>query len=455
MKVYDLIVIGSGAGLNVASTAANRGKEVAVIDKDELGGTCLNRGCIPSKLLIHHSDVADTINNSEKFNIKASIEDIDFSKIVSEVNDSVSEDSKSILENIENSKRITLYRDRAEFTEEKTLKVGGEKISAPKVVIAAGSRPHIPDIEGIDTIDYITSKEALKLKEKPEHLIIIGGGYVSAELAHFFGSLGTKITIVERSNRLLKREDIDVSEKMTEIFQEKYDVKLNYQTVKFESTDDGKKKVIAVNDNDERIELEGDQVLIAAGRVPNTDILKVERTGVDTDSDGFVETDEYLETNIGGIWALGDIAGNYMFRHSANLESQYVFWNALMDEKQPVDYTAMPHAVFGNPEIAGVGRTEQELKEKDIDYDVGIAYYRNTAMGSALKEEDGFAKVLVSPDHERILGCHILGPHASILIHEVILAMKMGVHPHGVSHVIHIHPALSEVIDRAFANVHG
>lgn len=453
MNKFDVIVIGSGSGLDVASAAARKGLEVALIEKGPLGGTCLNRGCIPSKMLIHRADIAQTIKNSEKFGIEAEIANIDFSSIVKEVNDEVKSDAKSIEKAWRESKPHRLYKKEGKFIGKKTLKIGNEKIRGDKIIVAAGARPFIPPIEGIDDVDYITSKEALKLKKRPEHLVIIGGGYIAAELGHFYGSLGTEVTIIGRNENLIGREDIEISEKFTELFKEKYNVKTGYEAKEVWQKGD-EIFVKAENKEGDEIVTSGDQLLMATGRRPNTDILEVEKGGIETNERGFIKTNEYLETSTENTWALGDIVGKWMFKHSANLEAQYVYINALTEHKHKIDYTAMPHAIFSNPQVAGVGKTEQELENKGKKYLKGIYEYKDTAMGSALKEEDGFVKVLINPENGKILGCHILGSHASILIHEVVVAMKSGSGTvKDIRNSVHIHPALNEVVQRAFSNL--
>jgi dihydrolipoamide dehydrogenase len=449
MKEFDLIVIGSGSGLDVASAYARRGHDVAVVEPGRLGGTCLNRGCIPSKMLIHHADIVETVDDSERFHIDAEINDVDFQEIIEEVNETVREDSKSIEEGIRSSDQHTLYRTEASFVDDKTLEVDGEEITAEKIVVAAGSRPLVPPIDGIENVDYLTSKEALRLDEKPEEMVIVGGGYISAELAHFYDAMGTEITILEMNDRLLNREDREVSEKFTELARNKYNVETGVRAEELDQ--DGDSKMVRASRDGEELEFEADEILIAAGRRPNTDKLEVDETSIETDDRGFVETDEYLETSVEGVYALGDIAGNYMFKHSANLEAEHVFRNSLAGNSFPVDYTAMPHAVFSSPQVAGVGKTEQELEEEDY---VSATYeYSKTGMGLALKEEDGFVKVLASEEGD-ILGCHIIGPEASTLVHEVLVSMRKGSGKvSDIKDTVHVHPALNEVVQRAFNQV--
>lgn len=448
MQEFDCIVIGAGSGLNVASGFARHGKEVAVVEPGPLGGTCLNRGCIPSKMLIAHADIADAIGRSGEFHIDASMEGVDFSSIVQEVNDTVAEDAQSIERGIEDSDNHTLFQEEARFVDEKVLEVGDERITAPKIVVAAGSRPLVPPIDGLEDVDYMTSKDALEPEEQPDRLVIIGGGYIACELAYFYGALGTEVTIIEMADTLLSREDMEVAELFTQRFVEDHDVYLGMRASEV-SEQDGRITVTAEDEDGATETVEGDALLVAAGRRPNTDRLGVEEAGLETDDRGFLVTDEQLRTSVDGIWALGDIAGNWMFKHSANEEAKVVLRNALLDAGREFDDSAMPHAVFSNPEIAGVGATEQELEEDGREYRSATYDYRKTGKGMALKE-DGFAKVLIDPDDRSILGFHIVGPHASQLIHEVLVAMRAGSGTVGdIKDTIHIHPALNEVVQRA------
>jgi len=443
MKEYDLIVIGAGSGLDVASAMHSKGEKVALIEPGPLGGTCLNRGCIPSKMLIHRAQLANEIRDSEKFGIKASIEDIDFEEMIKEVNKNVSEDAEAIESGVENADKYDLYRSEASFVEDKVVEVDGEKLTAEKILISAGSRPFIPPVEGVEEVDYLTSKDALELEEKPDSIVIVGGGYIAAEMAFFYSEMGTDVTIVERGEKLLKREDKEVSDKFTGLAQERYNVILEASAEKIEEKNDRK---IAHLDNGGTVE--ADEILMATGRRPNTDKMKLkENTSISVTDRGFIQTDTGLMTSVEGVFALGDIAENFMFKHSANYEASIVYKNMNgMDVE--ADFTAMPHAVFTKPQIAGVGKTEQELEEQERNYRKSVYNYENTGMGQALKEENGFVKVLAREDE--ILGAHIIGPEASTLIHEVLPVMRSGGGVSEIRDAIHIHPALSEVVGRAF-----
>lgn len=450
MKEYDIIVIGGGSGLDVASAYHGRDKKVAVIEPGPLGGTCLNRGCIPSKMLIHRADIIEKIENSEKFHIDSEINEINYEEIIQEVNGEVRQDAEQIKKGIENAENYHLYQEEARFVDEQTIVAGEEELKAEKIIVAAGTRPLVPPIEGLEQTDYMTSKEALELEEKPEEMVIIGGGYISVELAYFFQAIGTEIKIIEAQDQLVNREDEEISEKFTEIFQNQHEVHLEYKATEVRQEND-KIIVEAENKQGETIEKEGDELLVAAGRVPNTDKLEVENAELETDERGFLKVDEYLQTNKDYIYALGDIVGKHLFKHAANLEAEHAFKNSFAGNKFPVNYTAMPHAIFSKPQIAGVGKTEQQLEENNTDYISSTYNYEQTGMGMALKEKDGFVKVLANPKDGEILGCHIIGPEASTLIHEVLVAMKAGTGKvQDIKDTIHIHPALNEVVQRAF-----
>ncbi len=452
---FDLIVIGSGSGLDVANALASRGMAVAIVEKGPLGGTCLNRGCIPSKMLLHSADVAEAIRTAGQFGIHVKGYDVDFPAIVRRVTGTVDRDSANIeraFQSIENPK---LFKGIARFVGMKTLEVGGETLQAERILIASGGRPLIPEIPGLREAGFITSDEALRLTKQPRELTILGGGYIAVELAHFFGSLGTRVHIVQRHSVLVPREDEEVARRFTEIFRDKHDVLTDYDAVRVTKEGDTFRVTVRSRRGGAERILSSDTLLVAVGRTPNSDLLDVAKTGVNTDAKGFVVTDEFLRTNVRGIYALGDAVGHFLFKHSANLEAQYDYYN-LLDPENPiaVDYTAMPHAIFTSPQIAGVGKTEQELKAAKIPYQVGRYDYINTAMGEALEDRTGFVKILVAPETGKILGCHILGTDASTLIHEVLVAMRSGNGTVGnLTRTVHIHPALSEVVQRAAANL--
>ncbi|MEF8871526.1 MAG: dihydrolipoyl dehydrogenase [Haloarculaceae archaeon] len=463
MQEFDFLVIGSGSGLDVANVAANQGLSVAIVEKGPLGGTCLNRGCIPSKHLLYHADVLETVERADEFNIDVTVDSVDFADIVRTVNEEVSEDAESIRNGLRSSSRHDLFEGEASFVDERTVEISGgdddgARLRAETILIAAGSRPSIPPIDGIESVDYLTSTDALQLETTPDHLIIVGGGYIAAELGHFFGTFGSDVTIVGRRPHLLPEADEEVAEAFTDRYSERFTVHTGHTatsvteadgqiTVEARPYEYGDDPGIVEGD---AVTATGDELLVAAGRVSNADTLNLDVTDVETDDRGFIETDEYLRTDAEGVWALGDIVGEYLLKHSANHEARTAARNIFGDDLEPVDYSAMPFAVFASPEVAGVGAREEELRAADREYATNTYSYEDTARGGAM-QADGFVKVLIDPQGE-ILGCHIVGPDASTLIQEVVVAMKSGTGTvRDIRTAVHIHPALTEVVQRAFS----
>ena len=447
MDVYDLLVIGSGAGLNVAVKAAEAGLKVCLVEKGPLGGTCLNRGCIPSKIVIHSAEVAEIIGRSKEFGIKSTISKINFKYVTDRANKTVDADARNIQRALLKGKNPKLIQGEAKFIAPYTIQVGKKQIKGNKVLIASGARPFIPPIEGLDNVDYMTSTEALRLTKLPKSMIVIGGGYIGAELGNFYGALGCKVTLLQRGPLLLPREDVDVAKTFTKIMKRKLNVVTNASANKVMNKNG--KSVVKAKVGFRTKNFYAEKLLVATGVTPNSDVLDVVKTGVKVNKRGFVKVNKFMETSVKNIWALGDVSGVYMFRHSANLEADYVV-NNILKKKKAVDYDPMPHAVFTSPEIAGVGLTEQEVKGKK--YVVGKAFYKNTGKGEALNEKEGFVKFIVAPNR-RILGCHILGPQASVLLHQVLIAMKAPDSLRLLRNVVHIHPALNEVVQRAASRV--
>lgn len=452
MKTFDLIVIGAGSGLDVAVSAAERGLKTAIIEEGPLGGTCLNRGCIPSKMILHAADVMEEIKQSALFGIHSTVKNVDFRLVTARANNLVDKDAREIEQGLRSDNNPILLKGRAKFIGIKVLEINKERISAKKIVIAAGTRPAIPPIQGLDKVPYLTSTEALRLTKLPKSMIIVGGGYIGAELGYFFAAIGTKITILQRNEVLMPNEDREIAAIFTRLWQKKYNIITNATVNKVSKK--GTEITVEAAIGNRKIIVNAEQLLIATGRRPNTDLLQVEKTGLNVSKAGYLIVNKFLETNVKGIYALGDIAGVYQFKHSANLEAESVLIN-ILGKRKAVDYYPMPHAAFTNPQIAGVGMTEQEAIEQKKKYVVGKYEYKNSGMGAAMEEKHGFVKFIVDAKSEEILGCHIMGPHASILLHEVVIAMKANRKNalEILRSAVHVHPALSEVVQRAALNV--
>ncbi len=459
MKDYDLIVIGTGSGMELATALiqGNQDVKIAVIDKDEPGGICLTRGCIPSKLLIYPADVVRLIQKADKFGIHVEIKEIDSSAVLKRMRSLIDKDINMIRNGLEQSSNIDYYTATAEFTEPYTLKVGEETIRSKMIFLSIGSRPLIPNIEGLEKTGYLTSDSILKITQLPSSMAIIGGGYIAAEYGHFLSGMGCKVTIIGRNRHFIPEEEPEISALAKREMQKHATIITNHEVRRVEKNSEGKKKLVAVDmDSQKETEVVVDEILVAAGRRPNTDILHPEKSGIKTDKRGFIEMNEYLETTQPNIWVMGDVDGKFMFKHVANYESQIVYYNAILKRKVKADYHAVPHAVFTEPEIASVGLGERQAIEKYGEDSVLIGFYNfaDTAKGEAMALEDEFVKVIVERVTGKIIGAHIIGPQASVLLQEVINLMytdDQSSEP--LINAMHIHPALSEVVDRAFRSL--
>lgn len=447
IKKYDVVVIGSGGGTKISTPASKLGYRAAIIEKDRLGGTCLNRGCIPSKMLIHAAEVAHTLAEADRYQIHPKGFNVDFPTLVNRVRDTIDEESDSILPGYRDNPNLHFYHGKARFTGERTLQVRDETIYGDKVYIATGSRPFVPPIPGLAETPFLTSQEALRLTTQPKSLLVLGGGYIACELAFFFAALGTQVQVAARS-RLLKFEDKEIREHFEEAFSKRCQVNLHHQPVGVAYQDQQFTVTFQTPDGERRLQAE--HLLVATGVIPNSDGLGLASAGVETHAGGFIMVDQHLRTTASNVWALGDVVGNYFFRHSVNLEGEYLFRTTIESPVyEPIDYGAMPHAVFTSPQVAGVGATEEELRKKGTDYVVGLRKFAASAMGMALRSEEGMVKLLVEKGTRKILGCHIVGHEASVLIHQVITLMQMAGTLDDLLATIYIHPALNEIVRNA------
>jgi mycothione reductase len=458
MKQYDLIVIGSGAGMNVASAAYDQGLKVAVVEHGPMGGTCLNRGCIPTKILTYVADVLIEAAHLELLGVKIRIEDIDYPWIMQRMRDEVDNSSKEQGQSVDEAEGIDWYKGTGVFVDDHIMEINGEKIKAPNIVIASGSRPDIPNIKGLDQVEYLLEDDALHLMEKPKSIIIIGGGYIAAEFGHFFSAVGVDVTIIGRNPLLVKNEDDDISEVLRSELSKRMNIVTNHEVVEVNQTSENKTVLAQNRDTGEIKEFQGEVLLVAAGRRSNADLFKPEKAGVKTDQHGWIIVDDYFRTNKKGIWAFGDAIGRYQFRHVANDESQILWFNLSKTIKNrkdteflTMDYHAVPRAIFSYPPIATVGMTLREAKKSGHKLYVGQADYSVAAKGFAMGNPASLIRVIADADSKRILGASIVGPHAPILIQEIVNLMYTQdgtIYP--MFQAMHIHPSLSEVVQRAF-----
>ena len=448
MKEYNIIVIGSGGGSKITSPAARLGYKVAVIEKDQLGGTCLNRGCIPSKMLIHPADVAVEIKHAQRFDIKNDPSfSVNFANLITRISESVDGDSNKIVNSYNKHPNIDYHKGTASFVSNKVVEVNGEQLTADKIFISVGARPHIPDIEGLEGTPYMTSTEALRHTELPQSMVVIGAGYIGCELGHAYGALGSDVTFLVRS-QFLRNEDSQVGEEFTRVFSQNHNVKLRAVPTKVDYQNNTFSITYTQDGQDHTIESEA--LLIATGIVSNTDTLNLSNTDIKLRGKGFVDVNDYLETSADNVYALGDCVGNYFFRHSVNFEGEYLF-NQIYGNasRQPIKYPPVPHAVFTYPQVAGVGKTEDELKNEGVEYIVGLNPYKSSAMGMALLSDHGFCKILIDRNSRKILGAHIVGEEASNMIHMIIAFMNKEGTLDDLLNMIYIHPALPEIVRNA------
>ena len=459
MKDYDLIVIGSGSAMNLVDPMLqqNPRMKIAVIDKDEPGGICLTRGCIPSKILLYPAELVRVIEEAKELGLDVDFKRADFSKIMSRMRRLIDTDIDSIRNGLSNSESIDYHHDSAEFVAPYTVKVSGETITSRMIFLCIGSQPVIPQIKGLEEVGYLTSDTAFRLKQLPASIAIVGGGYIAAEFGHFFSAMGAKVTIVGRNPQFLPEEEPEVSALAKSVLGMHMEIVVNHEVMEAEKATSGKKRLRAFDKKSgEEMVVEADEIMIASGRGPTTGILHPERGGIKTTKAGWIEVNDYLETSQPGVWAFGDADGKFPFKHVANYESQVVYYNAVMKRRVKVDYHAVPSAVFTYPEVASVGMREKEAAEKFGEDNLLIGFYRyeNTAKGEAMNVKGYFVKVIVQRDTLKILGAHIIGPYASIMIQEIINLMyteKQDARP--LMNSMHIHPSITEVVDRAFSSL--
>jgi len=453
---YDVIAIGSGSSMNILEPIIEQDQSirVAVIDKDEPGGICLTRGCIPSKILLYPAEMVRTIEKAHQFGIDAVIKKISFQRVMQRMRTLIDKDIGMIRKGLSDSKNIDYYHHIAEFIAPYTLRVNGSEITAKMILLCTGSKITIPPVKGLNKVRYHTSDTALRMTKLPRRLAIVGGGYIAAEFGHFFSSMGSKVTILGRNPQFLPEEEPEVSALMKEELGKNMTIITNTSVTEVSESEPGKKKILAIErESGKKRVIIADELMIAVGRGSNSDILHPEKAGIETKRGGWIKVNQYMETSQRNIWAFGDAIGTYLFKHVANYESQIVYYNAVLGKKVKVDYHTIPHAVFCYPEIGSVGMKEKEAIKKygEDNILIGFQKYEDTAKGEAMASEGYFTKVIVERGTRKILGGHIAGPYASILIQEIINAMNTANGDRAtITNSMHIHPALSEVVERAF-----
>jgi mycothione reductase len=444
---FDLAIIGTGSGNSIAD-ARFADQRVAILERGTFGGTCLNVGCIPTKMFVYPADLAWSAAHSDRLGLESTFERARWPEIRNRIFGRIDPISHGGHDWRSGNPNTTLYESHARFVDVRTLDTGtGETITADQVVIAAGSRPVVPDVEGLREVGFHTSDTVMRIDDLPERLLILGGGYVAAEFAHVFSAFGTRVTVINRSPGLLTSQDEDISRRFTEIAGRRWDLRLGVQAEKVERDGNGVRAQLSDGSL-----VQADLVLVAVGRVPNSDGLDLDRTGVQVDQDGVIVVDDHQRTGVEGIWALGDVANHWQLKHVSNHEARVVQHNLLHLEHPDAMIRsrrdAVPSAVFTHPQVGSVGLTEQAARGQGIDYVVARQSYGDTAYGWAMEDTESFAKLIAEPETGHILGAHFLGPQASNLMQPIIAAMAFGQTAHEVARGQYwTHPALMEVTE--------
>ncbi|MGX7725555.1 mycothione reductase [Rhodococcus pyridinivorans] len=453
MTHYDLAIIGTGSGNSILDERYD-GKRVALLEEGTFGGTCLNVGCIPTKMYVYAAEVAHTVRTAAKYGVDASIDGVRWNDIVDRIFgriDPIAAGGERYRR--EDCANVTVYDGHARFVGERRIDTGtGEVITADQVVVAAGSRPAIPQ-EVLDSgVRYHTSDDVMRLPKLPESLVILGTGFIAMEFAHVFSALGTRVSVIARTDRLLRHLDADVSERFTALAAAKWDVHLADPARAFRPVGDGVEVELA-----DGTVVSGDALLVATGRQPNGDLLDAAAAGIELDAKGRIVVDEFQRTSAAGVFALGDVSSPYQLKHVANHEARVVQHNLLHDAwsddttgLQRTDHRYVPSAVFTDPQIASVGLTEAEAREAGYDISVKIQDYGNVAYGWAMEDTEGFCKLIADRSTGLLLGAHIIGAQASTVIQPLIQAMSFGLPAREMATGQYwIHPALPELVENA------
>jgi mycothione reductase len=458
---FDLAVIGTGSG-NSLVTADFHDKRVAIIEGGTFGGTCLNVGCIPTKMYVYAADVATTVSQAAKYGIDATLDGVRWADIRDRIFGRIDPMSASGRDYRTNGRHTTTFLGHATFVGPHRLRIsnlnesaGSEstgdasadvEITADQIVIAAGAHPTVPTLVTESGVPFHTSDTVMRLDELPERLVILGSGYIAAEFAHVFSALGTHVTVVARNNALLRQLDTEISQRFTAIARDQWDVRLNAELTKVSKDGSGVHLDFADGSR-----ASGDVLLVATGRVPNTASLGCAEAGVLTHEDGGVTVDKHGSTNVEGVWAMGDVSSAHQLKHVANHEARIIAHNlAHPGDLLSFQERVVPSAVFTYPQIASVGLTEEQVKAQGRRYVTKTQAYGDTAYGWAMEDTTGVCKLIADPATGELLGAHLMGPQASNLIQPLIHAMSFGQTAAEIARGQYwIHPALSEVVENA------
>lgn len=447
---YDVIVIGTGSGGGVASHMLNtNGKNVAVVEQEKIGGECPNYGCIPTKALLQSAETINTIKKAKDFGIKIGSPTVDFKALKAWKNSAVYNTGTSEGEEAYRRDNIKVIKGHAHFIDPWTISVGSRRYTAKQFLIASGTNNLVPNIPGLKETGFIGYREALDLEKHPEKIFIIGGGAIGCEFAHVFSSFGAKVHVAEFAERLVAREDPEIGELIEAIFESNgISVHTGSKVVKVQKK--GSKKEVTFDKHGKLHSVLVDEILLAAGKLPNTD-LGLENAGVKYTNHG-ITVNRAMQTNVDHIYAAGDVTGKYMFTHTASYQSRIAAQNMNSNLKHLADYHAVPRCIFIDPEVASVGTTEAELKEKNKKYQVGIVPLSVVSRANTSQEDTGFVKILANKKGV-IIGASIVAPRAGELIHELVLAVQWKMKASKIQYTIHAFPTWSQAIRMAASKI--
>lgn len=444
MTTTDVIIIGSGpGGYRAAEYAAKNGLQVCIIEAGEVGGTCLNCGCIPTKCFCHDAEVMEMMAHAEEsgISIQGPLPPVNFNKILERKQQIVNQ-LRDGIKTLMSSPGITLIQGSAHFKDAHTVTVNGEDISAKNIIIATGSHAKMPPIEGIDTEGVISSTELLDIDHVPQRLCIIGAGVIGMEFASAFRSFGSKVTVVEFLKECLPTLDSDIAKRLRKTM-ERREIEIHLQSgvKKIEKSDNG--LTVSFEKKGKLLSVEADTVLVATGRAANTDNLGLDVAGVNYDRKG-ITVDDNMQTNVAGVYAIGDVNGRQMLAHAATFQGFHAI-NQILGKSDNIRFDVMPSAIFTNPEAASVGMSEDACKQQGIDFKCLKGYYRANGKALAINASEGLVKVICNSEG-LIIGCHIYGAHASDLVQEISSLMNCNTTIAEFKDIIHIHPTLSEIL---------
>jgi pyruvate/2-oxoglutarate dehydrogenase complex dihydrolipoamide dehydrogenase (E3) component len=456
---YDAIVIGAGqGGVPLAKTLAQVGRRTALVEREHVGGTCYNEGCTPSKTMVASAKVAYFERRSADYGVQDGPVTVDMVVVRQRKRDIVNDFRNGGERRIHETEGLDLLEGEARFTGPEELEVclndGDElRLTAENIFINVGARPANPPVEGLDSVPTLNSTTIMELDEVPEHLLVMGGGYVGLEFAQMFRRFGSEVTVVERGEQLLGREDADVAEAVAEILrQDGVEVLLETQAERAEQTEDGRIRLTIRTPEGERT-LEGSHLLAAAGRPPNTDRLNLEAAGVETDRRGFIKVNERLETNVPGIWALGDVKGGPAFTHISYDDFRIVRTNLLEGGNATINDRMVPYTVFIDPQLGRVGLSEEEAREQGRNVRVAKMPMSHVARALEVDEPRGVMKAVVDAETHQILGCAVLGIEGGEVAAMIQIAMMGGVPYTALRDAVFAHPTLAESLNNLFATV--